>query len=74
MVLVGALYHPPKAIYNVSCLVEFIDKSIEEFLIEDPEDDVLLGGDFNQLEITAVSASTGLTPRSLVKSKLEERT
>src|SRR6218665_3618241 len=61
-VLVGALYHPPKPIYAVDDLMDFIERSLDELLTAKGEVAVVLGGDFNQLNVLKLSSRTGLTP------------
>src|SRR6218665_3843958 len=65
VVLVGALYHPPKPCYEKGVLIDFIERSLEELLAVDMGAEVILGGDFNKLNVEEVSIRTGLV--SLVK-------
>ena len=57
----GCLYHPPKPIYDTNELLETIEQTLEEILISSPNAKVLLGEDFNQLDVEEVAVRTGLT-------------
>lgn len=46
---VGALYHPPKPIYQSASLIEYIEESIEIINQASGNVQILLGGDFNSL-------------------------
>src|SRR6218665_2307994 len=60
------LYHPPKPCYEKGVLMDFIERSLEELLTVDMRAAVILGGDFNGLNVEEVSIRTGLVP--LVKA------
>ena len=62
VVLMGALFHPPKACYETGVLMDFIERSLEELLAVDMGAEVILGGDFNKLNVEEVSIRTGLVP------------
>jgi len=49
MYIVGALYHPPKALYKQAELLSEIESSIDIFTANFSEATVVLAGDFNQL-------------------------
>src|SRR6218665_1052929 len=57
----GALYHPPKPCYEKGVLMDFTERSLEELLAVDMGAEVILGGDFNKLNVE-VSIRTGLVP------------
>src|SRR5688572_28070751 len=61
-VYVGALYHPPKPIYEDSALLTRLEQTIEAIATEDPAALIILGGDFNQLPEREVIERTGLIP------------
>ena len=46
-ILVGALYHPPKPIYQPSALLEHLENCIDELTGEYPRTSLVLAGDFN---------------------------
>src|SRR6218665_1288679 len=62
VVLVGALYPPPKPCYEKGVLMDFIERSLEELLAVDMGAAVIVGGDFNKLNVEEVSIRTGLVP------------
>src|SRR6218665_2347253 len=59
---VGALYHPPTPIYPVADLMDHIEASLDELLAKYDGARVVLGGDLNKLNISDLSARTGLIP------------
>jgi len=59
-VFVGALYHPPKPIYLTSSLLDCLEASIECLTQANDKALILLGGNFNSLDISEVSARTVL--------------
>src|SRR6218665_2313362 len=62
--IVGALYHPPKSTcsYPPLLLYNFLEDSIEELLMQNPDASVILVGDFNKLNVAEVTARTSLVP------------
>ena len=66
VVYVGALYHPPKPIYQVDELMDQIERSVEELTVADASALIVFAGDLNQLSVDLVAERTGLTP--LVKT------
>ena len=48
-VVIGALYHPPKSLYNNTDLIQEIDRSVEQITNSTKDTIVILAGDFNQL-------------------------
>ena len=66
VVYIGAIYHPPKPIYQVDDLMDQIERSVEELAVADSGALIVLAGDVNQLSVDSVAERTGLTP--LVKS------
>src|SRR5208282_5503596 len=59
--LIGAVYHPPKPLYNYHNLVTRLSIEIEELTSANPNSTVYLTGDFNQLPLSDFLANTGLT-------------
>jgi Reverse transcriptase (RNA-dependent DNA polymerase) len=59
---VGALYHPPKPIYKSEILMDWLERSVEELSREKGDAIILLGGDFNGLDVGEVAERTGLHP------------
>ena len=60
-VFVGALYHPPKAVYQTVELLEYIEACVEELNRDFPAAFVVLAGDLNQLRDQDLVERTGLT-------------
>src|SRR6218665_2105293 len=62
--IVGALYHPPKSTcsYPPLVLYNFLEDSLEELLMQNHDASVILGGDFNELNVAEVTARTSLVP------------
>src|SRR6218665_406802 len=64
--IVGDLYHPPKSRptcnYPPLVLYNFLEDSLEELLMQNPDASVILGGDFNELNVAEVTARTSLVP------------
>src|SRR5688572_18587846 len=58
VVVIGALYHPPKPIYHSSDLRNFIDRSVEN--ISSQAELIMLAGDFNEMTPDMVTEVTGL--------------
>ena len=56
----GAIYHPPKPTYKTNELLGVIEQTLEEILISTPNAKVILGGDFNKLDVEEVAVRTGL--------------
>lgn len=57
---VGALYHPPKPIYQPDALMSYLESSLEEICRNYPTALIVLAGDFNQLADQLVCERTGL--------------
>jgi len=70
-VYIGALYHPPKPIYQVSALLDYIEKCVEELSSSDPGELIVLAGDKNQLKDEIIIERKGL--HSLVKEPTFKR-
>lgn len=62
VIYVAALYHPPKPIYETSDLMCRLELTADRISTADPGALVIIGGDFNQLNVDDVAESTGLTP------------
>ena len=60
LAFVGALYHPPRPTYDVSDLLDFIERAIEHISNDSPEALIIVGGDVNQLPETDLLVRTGL--------------
>ena len=61
MVFNGALYHPPKPIYQVDALLDQIEGSVEELTLADASALFVFARDLNQLDVNTVAERTGLT-------------
>ena len=57
----GALYHPPRPLYNTSELINFIEMCVIELTDQYPHATIILAGDFNQLPDDDIVQCTGLT-------------
>jgi len=57
--VVGAIYHPPRPIYSVMSLLDYIEASINELQCDFPTDQIVLAGDFNQLPDSTLIERTG---------------
>lgn len=62
VMIIGALYHPPKPIYDTELLLDRLEHSIEVITIEEPDAIITLGGDFNRLDEAQVIERTGMIP------------
>lgn len=62
VVLIGALYHPPRPIYHLHHLLARLEHTVDELCGANHDALLILGGDFNQLEDDAVVEATGLIP------------
>ena len=60
--LVGAMYHPPKPIYQTNDLIDHICAVTEEIIAAFPGALVILAGDMNTLPVSSISEGTGLLP------------
>lgn len=49
-ILVGALYHPPKLIYQPSAVLDHLENCIDALTEEYPRASLVLAGDFNSLD------------------------
>ena len=59
-VIIGALYHPPRASYSTHLLLNYIESCIEELSQEFPIAPVVLAGDFNQIPDCDIEDRTGM--------------
>ena len=57
-IAVGALYHPPKPVYDTNTFLQFLTNSSEK--ISNDFDLIILAGDFNGLQASNISELTGL--------------
>src|SRR6218665_1169026 len=60
--IIGALYHPPKPIYPVVDLYDYIERTLDEILSTNVGAEVSLCGDFNALSVSEITLRTGLIP------------
>jgi len=60
-VVVGALYHPPKPIYEADKLLEYMEASLDIFMTQYPDGVVILAGDLNTLSDLDIVARVALT-------------
>ena len=58
---VGALYHPPKPLYETESLLKYIEMCVDEINQTCPTCIIILAGDFNQLSRNEIIERTGLT-------------
>lgn len=61
-VYTGALYHPPKPTYQSSTFLDYVERCIERQTAESSDAYVLLAGDFNSLDGSALISRCALTP------------
>ena len=59
-VFVGALYHPPKPIYQPVLLVDYLERCLDAIAAESPSALTIIAGDFNSLSNDDIIASTAL--------------
>ena len=59
-VIIGALYHPPRASYSTHLLLNYIESCTDELSQEFPVAPVVLAGDFNQIPDCDVGDRTGM--------------
>jgi len=57
----GALYHPPRPLYNPTALLDHIETCVEEITRDFPTATIVLGGDINQLTDEDVIERTGFS-------------
>jgi len=60
-VLIGALYHPPKPIYQTSALLTHLEKCVDLLSADFPDASVILAGDFNELHDDDIITRCALT-------------
>src|SRR5208282_4644712 len=60
VIMVGALYHPPKPIYKTSALLDYIESCLDSIATQFPEAVILLAGDLNLLPEEEIVARTCL--------------
>src|SRR6218665_2768811 len=61
-VLIGALYHPPKPIYQTDILIEQLERNVELLAREYQDALFILAGDLNQMSDGQIVEATGLVP------------
>lgn len=65
LVILGAIYHPPKPSYDSNAFLDALEATVESFHLFHPTALILIAGDVNQLQEEEVSQRTGLV--SVVK-------
>jgi len=55
LIVVGAMYHPPKPVYQPCELIDKLDRVLTNSLASSDNSLVLLAGDFNQLSVGLVT-------------------
>ena len=63
--IIGAIYHPPKPLYDTKDFMDYLTSTLDFFMSSHPNSSVILAGDLNQLSDTDLRLRTGL--RSVVK-------
>ena len=58
--LVGALYHPPKPLYQPSALLDYVETSIDALTNTFPSATIILAGDFNSLDDSEILSRNAL--------------
>ena len=58
---IGALYHPPKPIYQTADLINHVEAAVFRIQQECPRSKVILAGDLNTLSDTEIVIRTGMT-------------
>ena len=61
-IILGTIYHPPRPIYNIASLIDKIDEDIHKLQSDRNNEEFIMAGDFNMLNLTKVADSTGLFP------------
>jgi hypothetical protein len=56
----GALYHPPKALYNDNELIDYIESSMQVILETYTSSIIIIAGDLNKLDDNQITLRTGL--------------
>ena len=67
---VGALYHPPKPLYEPNELLDYIEESVGELNRDFPAANIVLAGDLNKLSDEELVERTGLERRLWVLRRL----
>ena len=62
MMIVGALYHPPKPIYDSNKLLDYIERTVDKITDEIPGAVIMIAGDLNQLPEETLIGKTGFIP------------
>ena len=60
--IVGALYHPPKPIYDSNKLLGYIERTVDKITDEIPGAVIVIAGDLNQLPEETLVGKTGFIP------------
>ena len=60
-VVVGALYHPPKPLYKPTALLDYIEAGVDALTAVFSKATIVLAGDFNTLENSALVSRTALS-------------
>ena len=59
VMLICGIYHPPRPRYNETDLIDYLQDITEDFLDENPDCVVVLGGDLNKLNIDILATKLG---------------
>jgi len=60
--IIGALYHPLKPIYQISALLEHIEACVDQITTDTSDSMIVLAGDVNGLSENRLITRTGLSP------------
>ena len=61
-IIIGALYHPPKPIYQTPALLEHIEACVDQITTDTSDSMIVLAGDMNGLSENELVTRTGLSP------------
>ena len=59
-VIIGAVYHPPKPIYEEGAFIDDLEGRIDHLSEQSPEAQIVLAGDFNTIDLELIMIRTGL--------------
>jgi len=60
-VVIAALYHPPKPLYKPTALLDYIEAGVDALTAVFPKAAIVLAGDFNSLDDSALVSRTSLS-------------
>ena len=61
-IIIGALYHPPKPIYQTPALLEHIEACVDQITTDTSDSMIVLAGNVNGLSENELVTRTGLSP------------